>query len=108
MVFDAIKNAAQEMTSGNLDSNKVGQAVSDHLDSVSGDQLSDHLQTAASNLQQNGQSDLAGQVTALVQQISSNPSGAKDTIVAFVTNNPAVLQHFSPDFIAGIASKLGL
>lgn len=96
------------MMSGNLDASKVGQAVSDHLDTVDNNQLSDHLQTAASNLQQNGQSDLAGQVSQLVQQIGSNPSGAKDTIVAFVTNNPAVLQHFSPEFVQGIASKLGL
>jgi len=107
-VFDAIKNAAQQMMSGNLDSNKVGQAVSDHLGTVNDNQLTDHLQTAASNLQQNGQSDLAGQVSQLVQQIGSNPSGAKETIVAFVTNNPAVLQHFSPEFVQGIASKLGL
>jgi hypothetical protein len=107
-VFDAIKNAAQEMTSGKLDSAAVGQAVSDHLDSVSGDQLSDHLQTAASNLQQSGQGDLAGQISQLVQQIGSNPSGAKESIVAFVTNNPAVLQHFSPEFVQGIAAKLGL
>ncbi|HZY97431.1 MAG TPA: hypothetical protein VFE35_10030 [Candidatus Cybelea sp.] len=107
-MFDAIKTVAEQAMSGQLDSSAVGQAVSDHLDTVSNDQLSDHLQTAASNLQASGQNDLAQQVTGLVQQISSNPSGAKDTVVSFIQSNPQVLQHFTPDFAQGIASRLGL
>jgi hypothetical protein len=107
-MFDVIKSFAERATSGNLDSSQVSQAVSDHVNTVNDDQLSDHLQTAASNLQQNGQDDLAQQVTGLVEQISSNPSGARDTIVSFVTNNPSVLQHFAPEFAQGITSRLGL
>lgn len=107
-MFDAIKNIAEQAMSGQLDSAKVGQAVSDHLDTVDSNQLSDHLQTAASNLQANGQGDLAQQVTGLVQQISSNPAGIKDSVVAFIRNNPQVLQHFAPDFAQGIAARLGL
>lgn len=107
-MFDVIKNFAEQATSGNLNSSQVSQAVSDHLNTVDDGQLGDHLQTAASNLQQNGQGDLAQQVMGLVQQISSNPSGARDTIVSFVTNNPSVLQRFAPEFAQGITSRLGL
>lgn len=107
-MFDAIKNVAQQMMSGNTDSATVQQAVGDHLDSVGNDQLADHLQTAASNLQANGQTDFAQQATVLVEQIRNNPAGAKDAVVAFIAGNPQLLQHFPPDFVAGIASKLGL
>lgn len=107
-MFDAIKGFAEQAITGELDSGSVGQAVSDHLDNVGNDQLSDHLQTAASNLAANGQNDLAQQVTELVQQVSANPSGAKDTVVSFIQQNPEVLQHFAPEFVQGIASKLGV
>lgn len=107
-MFDAIKNVAEQAMSGNLDPSSLGQAVSDHLDSLDGGQLSDHLQTAADNLQQNGQGDLSGQVSGLVQQIESDPSGAKDAVASFVQNNPSILQHFAPEFMQGIASKLGV
>ena len=107
-MFDAIKGFAEQAISGELDSTTVGQAVSDHLDNVDNDRLSDRLQTAASNLQADGQGDLAQQVTGLVQQISANPSGAKDTVVSFIQQNPEVLQHFAPDFVQGIASRLGV
>ncbi|MFY9665983.1 MAG: hypothetical protein WAL67_16745 [Candidatus Cybelea sp.] len=107
-MFDAIKNVAEQMMSGNVNSAAVGEAVSNHLDSVGTDGLSDHLQNAASNLQDNGQAGDAQQVAALVEQIRSNPAGAKDAVVAFIQGNPQLLQHFSPEFVQGIASKLGL
>jgi hypothetical protein len=107
-MFDAIKNVAQQMMPGNMDSAAVGQAVGDHVDSVGNDRLADHLQTVASNLQGNGQTDLAQQATVLVEQIRTNPAGAKDAVVAFIQGNPQLLQHFPPDFVQGIASKLGL
>jgi hypothetical protein len=107
-MFDAIKNVAAQMMSGNVNSAAVGEAVSNHLDSVGSDGLADHLQNAASNLQDNGQAGDAQQVAALVEQIRSNPAGAKDAVVAFIQGNPQLLQHFSPEFVQGIASKLGL
>ena len=66
------------------------------------------LQTAASNLEQSGQSDLAQQATGLIEQLRSNPEGAKAAIVSFVQTNPQVLEHFAPDFAQGILSKLGI
>jgi 23S rRNA G2445 N2-methylase RlmL len=107
-MFDSIKSIASQMMSGNLDSATVGQAVSDHLGAVGNDQLTDHLQAAAANLQQNGQTDYAQQATALAQQVGTNPSGVRDSLVSLITNNPQILQQFLPEFAAGIASRLGL
>jgi hypothetical protein len=105
-MFDSIKTMAEQTISGDLDSSSVGQAVSDHLGTLNNDQLSDHLQTAASNLQADGQGGLAQQVMGMVEQLASNPSGAKDAVVAFVQNNPQALEHFAPEFAQGIMSRL--
>jgi hypothetical protein len=107
-MFDSIKNVVEQAIAGNLDSQSLGQAAGAHLDSVSDDQLADHLQTAGSNLQQQGQGDLAQQVTSLIGQLQSNPSEARATIVAFIQNNPQVLQHFAPQFAQGILSRVGV
>ncbi len=115
-MFDNLENLAQQALgekldpqalAGNLDPQAVGQAVSEHLGTMDGGQVADHLQTAATNLQQQGQGDMAQQAMALVSQLQSNPAGAKDAIVAFVSSNPQVLQHFAPSFAQGILSRLG-
>ncbi|MEO6834371.1 MAG: hypothetical protein ABI231_00455 [Candidatus Tumulicola sp.] len=107
-MFDAIKNIVQQATSGNLDPQALTQAATDHLGSVGGDELAGHLQTAATNLQQQGQGDLAQQAMALVSQVQSNPGEAKGAIVSFITSNPQVLQHFAPEFAQGILSRIGV
>ncbi|HEY9179454.1 MAG TPA: hypothetical protein VIO32_01965 [Candidatus Baltobacteraceae bacterium] len=91
-----------------FDSVKVGQAASDHIAHCEPGELQDHLQTAASNLQQNGQGDLAQQATSLITQLESDPSGAKDAVVSFIQKNPQVIEHFAPGFAQGILSKVGL
>lgn len=107
-MFDSLKNMVEQANSGNLDAQAVGQAASEHVNNTSPEELHGHLQTAASNLQQNGQGDLAQQAQSLISQLQSNPSGAKDAIVNFIKSNPQVLQHFAPSFAQGILSKVGL
>lgn len=107
-MFDSLKGMVQQAISGEIDSQAIGQAASDHVENCDSDDLAGHLQTAATNLQQNGQTDLAQQATSLISQVQSNPSGAKDAVVSFIQNNPQVLQHFAPDFAQGILSKVGL
>jgi hypothetical protein len=107
-VFDSIKNLLGQASSGNLDPQALSQAVGDHVAATDGDALAGHLQTAATSLQQQGQGDLAQQAMALISQVQSNPAGAKDAIVSFVQNNPQVLEHFKPEFVQGILSRIGL
>jgi len=49
---------------------------------------------------------LAERALGLVSQLRSNPGGAADSVVSFITNNPQVLQHFAPSFAQGILSRL--
>lgn len=107
-MFDSLKGMVEQAVAGNVDSQAIGQAASDHIENCDSDDLAGHLQTAASSLQQNGQGDLAQQASALISQVQSNPSTAKDAVVSFIQNNPQVLQHFAPDFAQGILSKVGL
>jgi hypothetical protein len=105
-VFNSVENMVEQAMLGNLESGLLGRAISDHLGTMNNDQLSGHLQTAASNLQTNGQGGLAQQISGIAQQVASNPSSAKDAVVAFVENNPQVLAQFAPEFAQGIMSRL--
>lgn len=107
-MFDSIKGAVEQAAGGNLDPSQLASAVESHLGSVGNDELAGHLQTAANNAQQQGQGDLAQQVTGLISQLQQNPGDARTAIVAFVQSNPQILQHFAPGFAQGILSKLGV
>jgi len=106
-MFDQVKTIAERAMSGNVDSEALEQAASDHVSEMDQGEISDHLQTAATNLQNQGQPDLAQQALNLVSQLRSNPGGgAKDAVVSFIASNPDVLQHFAPSFAQGILSRL--
>jgi hypothetical protein len=57
-MFDAVKKLAD-----------LGEAVRDQLATVNDDQLGDHLQTAAANIQTNGLDGYAQQATSLAQPL---------------------------------------
>ena len=105
-MFDSIKNAVEQAASGNLDPQALEQAAGDHVASIDNDQLAGHLQTAATNLQGQGQGELAQQAMALISQVQSNPQGAKVAVIAFMKNNPQVIAHFAPEFAQGILARL--
>ncbi|MBV8727844.1 MAG: hypothetical protein JO233_08660 [Candidatus Eremiobacteraeota bacterium] len=105
-MFDEVKTLAENAMSGKVDPQALEQAATDHVGSMDQGEIADHLQTAAQNLQNQGQPDLAQQAMGLVSQLQSSPGGAKDAVVSFITNNPQVLQHFAPSFAQGILSRL--
>lgn len=105
-MFNNLENMVQQAVSGNVDPQAVEQAANQHVQQLDNGELANHVETAANNLQQQGNNDLAQQAMGLVQQLRSNPSGAKDAVVSFIKNNPQVLQHFAPSFAQGILSKL--
>lgn len=106
-MFDELKNVAGGLL-GNADPQAVGDAASEHVQNMDPDELGGHLQTAAGNLEQNGQSDVAQQVMGIVSKLQSDPNGAKDEAIALVRSNPQILQHFAPGFAQGILNKLGM
>lgn len=107
-MFDELKNVAGGLLGGNADPQAIGDAASEHVQNMNPTELGGHLQTAAGNLEQNGQSDTAQQVMGIVSKLQSDPNGAKDEAIALVRSNPQILQHFAPGFAQGILSKLGV
>lgn len=88
-----------------FDPQALAQAASDHLSQIDSGQLSDHLQTAAQSLQQNGQGDLAQQLLGLAGS-AGNGGSVVSEVTSFISSNPQVLEHFAPDFAQGILGKL--
>ena len=107
-MFDQLKNMAGDLLGGGTDPQAVAQAASDHVNDMDPSTLQDHLNTAAQNLSQSGQGDVAQQVMGIISQVQTNPAGAKDAVVSLLQNNPELLQHFAPGFAQGILGKLGV
>lgn len=106
-MFNEIEGMLSRFTGGNADPQAVQQAASEHVDGMSTDELSGHLQTAAGNLQQNGQ----GAVAQELIRIATGPHDAeslKTDAVAFIRDNPQVIAQFAPSFAQGILGKLGV
>lgn len=108
-MFDQLKTmAGGVLGGGNVDPQAVDDAASDHINTMDGNELGDHLDTAGQNLQQSGQGDLAQQVMSIASQARDNPDAAKSAAIDLIKNNPQIIQHFAPSFAQGILGKLGL
>lgn len=107
-MFNNLQNIMQQVTGGNADSAAVGQAATDHVSSMDSGELTQHMQTAADNLDQNGQGGLAGQLSGIISERHSDPQGLKDAAVSFIKNNPQVLAHFAPSFAQGLLGRMGV
>lgn len=101
-----MEGALKRAVSGEIDSNSLQQATQQHVQSADPQAVANNMQTAASNAQQNGQPDLAQQITSMLQQHKDNPQALKDDLVSLVKNNPQVLQHFEQDFAQKILSRV--
>jgi hypothetical protein len=105
-MFQQLEGMMQKVVSGEIDQQSVGQAADEHVSSMDAGQLTQHVQTAANNAQQNGDTGLAAQLTGLLEQYRSNPQNLKGELVSLITNNPQVLQHFAPEFAKNILGKI--
>lgn len=105
-MFQQIESMAQQIASGQLDQQSLNQAADQHISSMDPNQVLQHVQTAATTAQQNGDSGVAGMLTGLMNQQGSNPQGIGGALVSIITNNPQILQHFAPDFAKGILGNL--
>ena len=107
-MFDELKNVAGGLLGGNADPQAIGDAASEHVQNMDPNELGGHLETAAGNLQANGQGDVAQQVLGIASKLQSDPGGARDEAIALVRSNPQILQHFAPGFAQGILGKIGM
>ncbi len=103
-MFDEVQNLLGRVTGA--DSAAVAQAASDHVSTMDPSQVREHLQTAAGNAAQSGQSGIAQQIEGLLSQSGSNPQDLKQKAISLITANPQILEHFAPGFAKGILGKL--
>ena len=81
-MFDSVKGMVEKAASGNLDPQAVEQAASQHVNQCDSGELAGHLQTAATNMQQQGQGDLAQQaielgLAAAIESVGSERRGGR-------------------------------
>lgn len=105
-MFNEISGLLQQVTSGQVDQQSVSQAANDHVGSMDPSEVTQHLQTAADNANQNGQGDIAQVITGFIERDGANPDALKQDAVGLITNNPQILQQFAPEFARGILSRI--
>lgn len=106
LMFNEIEGALKRAASGEIDSNALGQAAEQHVQSADPQAVQSQMQTAANNAQQNGQPGLAQQIMSMLQQHKDDPQALKSDLITLVKNNPQVLQHFQQEFAQKILSRV--
>ncbi|MBV9027224.1 MAG: hypothetical protein JO311_01290 [Candidatus Eremiobacteraeota bacterium] len=96
----------QRFASGEIDQQSVAQAAQSNVGSMDHEELTQHLQTAADNAEQNGQSGIAQQIMGLISQHGSDPAALKQEAISLISSNPQILTHFAPEFAKGILGSL--
>jgi len=102
-----ITDMMQRVTGGDVDHEQVADAAADHIDSLDESQVKEHVQQAAENASQSGNTGVAQQLTGLLSRFRSDPAAAKDEAVSLIKQNPQLLSHFAPEFAQGILGRLG-
>lgn len=105
-MFNEVEGLIQKTVSGEIDRSSVSTAANDHVSSMNQSELTQHLQTAADNANQNGQSGIAQQILAIVEKDRSNPEALKQDAIQLIQSNPQILSHFAPDFAKSILGRL--
>ncbi len=105
-MFDEVQSLVQKVTTGETDSQSVQQAAQQHVGSMSGTQITQHLQTAADNANQAGQTGIAQQLMGLISQHGSDTQTLQQKAISLISSNPQILQHFEPEFAKGILNRI--
>lgn len=105
-MFNEISGLLQQVRSGQVDQQSVSQAASDHVSSMDPSDVTQHLQTAADNANQNGQGDVAQVIVGIVERDGTDTEALKRDAIGLITSNPQILQHFAPEFAQGILGRI--
>lgn len=100
-----IGSLVQQVT-GSGNTQALGQAADDHLDSMEAGEVSQHLQTAADNASRDGENGVAQELQGLIAQHGVNRDALKSAAVAYIRSNPQVLTHFAPSFAQGLLNRI--
>lgn len=107
-MMNRIQSLVGEIENGNVDTTQVEQAAQQHVESMDGGQVQQHLQTASANAAQSGDAGLAQEIENLLSAHQGNPQDLKSAAVDFIKTHPQVIRHFAPEFAQGLLGKIGL
>ena len=105
-MMNEVEGLIQRVTTGDVDQSTVSQSASDHVSSMDQEQLTQHLETAAGNANQQGEGDIAQQLLGLVGQHGGDPQALKESVVSLISSNPQILRHFEPSFAKNILGNV--
>ena len=105
-MFNEVEGLVQKVTTGEIDQQSVSVSTQQEVNTMPHEEVVQHVQTAADNAQQNGQSDLAKQLMQMLQQHGTDPQALKQDVVSLISSNPQIIQHFAPEFAQKILGSL--
>ncbi len=105
-MFNDVAGLLKQVTTGQVDQSSVSQAASDHVSSMDHADLTQHLQTAANNADQNGQTDVSQQIIGIIERDRTNTQALKQDAISLITSNPQILEQFAPEFAKNLLSRI--
>jgi hypothetical protein len=84
----------------------VGAAARDTIGNMPPGEVAQHAQTAMTNLNDQGQPDLAKELQDVVQAAQDNPVGLKNAVIGFVEHHPQAIAAFAPGVAKDILGKI--
>ncbi len=105
-MFNEVSGLLRQVTTGQTDQQSVSKAATDHVATMPSGELTQHLQTAADNANQNGQPDVAQQIIGIIERDGTNTEALKRDAVSVISSNPQILEQFAPDFAKGLLSRI--
>ena len=103
-MFDEIKGLVEQKIDQS-GTQGVTQAAKDAIGNMPPGEVSQHAQTAMTNLNDAGQPDLAKELGDLVQAAQDNPVSLKNAVIGFVEHHPGTLANFAPGLARSILDK---
>jgi hypothetical protein len=104
-MFNELSNLVEQKLQ-QADPQSVARATSDSVAQMQPNDVSQHVQTAASNLSSQGKPDLANELNDVVSAAQNDPSALRSAVVGFVKAHPESVAAFGNEFKSQIAQKL--
>ncbi len=105
LMFDELKGLVEQKLQ-NTDPQAVTEAAKASIGDMPPGEVSQHAQTAMTNLNDQGQTDLAKELGDLLKAAQDNPVALKNAVISFIEHHPDALAAFAPGFAKNILGKV--
>jgi hypothetical protein len=104
-MFDDLKGMVEQKID-QAGTQNVGDAAKDAIGNMPPGEVSQHAQTALTNLNDAGQADLAKELGDVVEAAQDNPVALKNAVIGFIEHHPQTLASFAPGLARSILDKI--